>query len=247
MKKTADKQEFEPGKIYEIRLVSQYDDTKTIYVGETTNMEKRLSQHKASVRNADAWDEDTTLLYQTLAAAEAADIEWHMVEVDSYGRRGPGDLEDVYVINALARGCVLANMRRGSDHWLETKQREADEMRANNYNDVRVWRQNRPSTIQLDEKVESEFANSTDSVFGDDVDDESTPMIKRKTRRGPPREVAQTKVVVPDAPQGGGTLAALARLEKRRDESEMKRLNMTRDEFMAYKTRRLLARLKQEL
>lgn len=113
---------FEPGWIYILR----YDDGKPFYVGETTDRERRMNEHRAGGKNATPTSETK---YQVIKQLDALGVEWWMDTVTEYGSEGPEALEDETIMGLLYDGYTLTNEQKGNANWLMERQAVAADMR----------------------------------------------------------------------------------------------------------------------
>lgn len=125
---------YEPGVIY---VLIRDRTSEPFYVGETTNMARRLAEHRLGGQNATCTSE---LKYQFIHALEQAGETWSMVQAFEYGSEGPEELEDELVINLLMRGHTLTNERRGNANWLAERMAIADHMRELDITSYREYR-----------------------------------------------------------------------------------------------------------
>jgi hypothetical protein len=117
---------FEPGWIYELRFTHQGVDIP-FYVGETTNPERRLSEHIYGAKTATA---DSETKYQFIAnALDANGIPWTLVPVIEYGAEGPEALEDEHMMAILVDGFELTNEKKGNASWMTERIAVAEDMR----------------------------------------------------------------------------------------------------------------------
>ena len=125
-KRIPDTNLFEPGVIYELQV--QVDGSwHPFYVGETTNPEQRLNQHRWAAEHA---TEDSTLVYRTIRyQLEPAGCEWRMMTVHEYGAEGPEDAEDEHIMMLLRQNQILTNEKKGNANWMAERQAQAADMR----------------------------------------------------------------------------------------------------------------------
>jgi len=117
---------FEPGVIYELRFTHQGVDIP-FYVGETTDTERRLAEHRYGAKTADFTSETK---YQFIAnALDANDIPWTLVPVVEYGAEGPEAQEDEHMMMLLVDGYELTNERKGNATWMTERLAVAEDMR----------------------------------------------------------------------------------------------------------------------
>jgi len=117
---------FEPGWIYELRFTHQGVDIP-FYVGETTDIERRLTEHKYGAANAD-WTSEAK--YQFIAnALKPHNIPWTLVPVIEYGSEGPEALEDEHMMAVLVDGYPLTNEKKGNANWMAERIAVAEDMR----------------------------------------------------------------------------------------------------------------------
>lgn len=112
---------YEPGVIYEL----VYNDVP-FYVGETTDMDRRLNEHEACGRDP---VKNTETKYQFIAALNSAGLEWSMRKVCEYGDEGPEALEDEHIMSLLYDGITLTNEQKGNANWMTERQAVAADMR----------------------------------------------------------------------------------------------------------------------
>lgn len=113
---------FEPGVIYAL----VYADTP-FYVGETTDPERRLGEHRTNGRNPQP---DAETKYQFIKHLNDAGIEWSMEILTEYGSEGPEALEDELMMAFLVEGYTLTNEKKGNANWMAERVAVADDMRA---------------------------------------------------------------------------------------------------------------------
>jgi len=125
MKRIADTDLFEPGCIYELQVCVD-GEWYAFYVGETTDPDRRLSEHQWAAKNA---TESSTLVYRTIAQQfEPAGCVWRMMPVHEYGTEGPEDAEDEHIMMLLRQGTTLTNEKKGNAAWMTQRVREAQDM-----------------------------------------------------------------------------------------------------------------------
>ena len=125
MKRIAGTDLFEPGYIYELQVCVD-GEWYAFYVGETTDPDRRLSEHQWAAKNA---TESSTLVYRTISQQfEPAGCEWRMIPVHEYGAEGPEDAEDEHIMMLLRQGTTLTNEKKGNAVWMQTRVREAQDM-----------------------------------------------------------------------------------------------------------------------
>lgn len=135
---------YEPGIIY---VLIRNSTGEPFYVGETTDADRRLAEHRAGGAGATA---DSELKYQFINALERQGETWSMVKTFDYGAEGPAELEDELIINLLVRGHTLTNERRGNANWLAERLAIADEMREldiTSYHEYRAYQQRQAVAI----------------------------------------------------------------------------------------------------
>lgn len=110
---------FTPGVIYELRV-----EGIPFYVGETTDPDKRKKEH-AGCANRD----ESRVVYDWINEFTAGNVTWDLHVVDSYGPEGPADKEDEHIMKNLMAGHELANMKKGSEAWLEVRKAAAQVMK----------------------------------------------------------------------------------------------------------------------
>jgi len=114
---------YAPGVIYDIGVIEPITTIRTpFYVGETSDPTERLKAHARAGKNA---DDESTLVYQTIRALDDAGVEWTMETLAEFGKEGPTDLEDEWIMKHLYDGYKLKNMKKGNANWMA--QREACE------------------------------------------------------------------------------------------------------------------------
>jgi len=129
---------YAPGVIYDLGAID--NGTRIpFYVGETSNAEQRLTEHRRAGRRIGA-DPDSTIVYQTINGLDNAGIEWTMEILARYGTEGPTDLEDEWIMNHLVAGIKLANMKKGNANWMTERQTAAADMRSRNITSYRQYR-----------------------------------------------------------------------------------------------------------
>jgi len=117
---------FEPGWIYELRFTHEGVDIP-FYVGETTDLERRTTEHRYGAANADFTSESK---YQFIAnALKPHNIPWTLVPVIEYGSEGPEALEDEHMMILLVDGYELTNEKKGNARWMTERIAVADDMR----------------------------------------------------------------------------------------------------------------------
>lgn len=117
---------FEPGWIYELRFTHEGVDIP-FYVGETTDTERRLTEHRYGAANADFTSEAK---YQFIAnALKPHNIPWTLVPVLEYGSEGPEALEDEHMMAVLVDGFPLTNEKKGNARWMTERIAVAEDMR----------------------------------------------------------------------------------------------------------------------
>lgn len=129
---------FEPGVIYELQV--QVDGSwHPFYVGETTNLEQRLNQHRWAAEHA---TEDSTLVYRTIRyQLEPAGCEWRMMPVHAYGAEGPEDAEDEHIMMLLRQNQILTNEKKGNANWMAERQAQAADMRQRGMTSYRKYKE----------------------------------------------------------------------------------------------------------
>lgn len=128
---------YEPGVIYDLGFI--VDGKRTpFYVGETSNPEQRLKDHKRAGKNA---TNESTLVYQTINAFNKAGIEWTMEILAEFGSEGPTDLEDEWIMHHLYKGYKLCNMKKGNANWLSERENVASDMRRRGISSFRKYRE----------------------------------------------------------------------------------------------------------
>jgi hypothetical protein len=130
---------FVPGVIYYLVKVINGIEQEPFYVGETTDPNRRLKEHK---RNTTIANENSTLVYQ-YAKKELDDkgIEWTLRIAEEYGTEGPDDLEDEHIVALLIHNCKLKNMKKGNAAWLLERQYAANDMRKRGLTSYRKYRE----------------------------------------------------------------------------------------------------------
>lgn len=133
MKRIANTDQFEPGVIYELRC-QLGDHWHAFYVGETTNVQARKSQHTSASKS------DTRLVYQFIRETLAPNnIAWDLFPVEQYGAEGPTDLEHEHIMALLHDGVRLKNMKKGSDVWMQQQIAIAEDMRGRGIRSYRKY------------------------------------------------------------------------------------------------------------
>jgi len=127
---------YESGIIYDLGYIENGIRTP-FYVGETSNPEKRLKDHQRAGKNA---DDESTRVYQTIHALNEAGIEWSMETLAKFGKEGPTDLEDEWIMRHLFDEHKLTNMKKGNARWLEERQEVAGDMRKRGISSYRKYR-----------------------------------------------------------------------------------------------------------
>jgi len=141
-KKIFDKEDklvgFEPGVIYELRFTHSGVDIP-FYVGETTDTERRLAEHRYGARTATA---DSETKYQFIATAlDANGIPWTLVPVVNYGAEGPEALEDEHMMTLLVDGYELTNEKKGNASWMQERVAVAEDMRERGIRSFKEYKQ----------------------------------------------------------------------------------------------------------
>lgn len=133
MKRVAGTDLFEPGVIYELRCCID-SVWHAFYVGETTNVQARKSQHVSASKS------DTRLVYQFIRETlEPNNIAWDLFPVHDYGAEGPTDLEHEHIMTLLYDGVRLKNMKKGSDVWMQQQIAIAEDMRGRGIRSYRKY------------------------------------------------------------------------------------------------------------
>ena len=137
---------YEPGIIYDLGIIDSTTNTRIpFYVGETSDPAGRLEAHKRAGKNA---DEESTLVYQTIRALNDAGIEWTMETLVEFGKEGPTDLEDEWIMEHLYDGYKLKNMKKGNANWMANREACKDDMRHRGIRSFRKYKE----VISLEEK-----------------------------------------------------------------------------------------------
>jgi hypothetical protein len=137
MKRIDGTDHFEPGIIYELQVCVD-DVWHAFYVGETTDSDRRLSEHRASARNA---SESSTLVYRTINQQfEPAGCAWRMMPVHEYGAEGPTDAEDEHIMMLLRQGIILTNEKKGNANWMRERVAQAQDMRSRNITSYKEYK-----------------------------------------------------------------------------------------------------------
>jgi hypothetical protein len=151
---------YKPGVVYELCAVNPIDGEKeTFYVGESHQPDVRLKQHKSKGKNA---DEESTLVYNYISELDTVGIEWCMQELCAYGKEGPTDLEDEWIVNKILADCRLKNMKKGNANWMSNMQEASKDMQKRNitsyraYKEVLTLEEKEAKAEKLKEKVEEE-------------------------------------------------------------------------------------------
>lgn len=130
---------YEPGVIYDIGVIDPITKTRTpFYVGETSDPAGRLKAHARAGKNA---DDESTLVYQTIRALNDAGIEWTMETLAEFGKEGPTDLEDEWIMKHLYSGYKLKNMKKGNANWMTERESCAADMRKRSISSYRKYRE----------------------------------------------------------------------------------------------------------
>lgn len=124
-KKIAGTDRYLPGVIYELEV--EVDSVWTpFYVGETTNPDRRLQQHRSA---AAAATELSTCVYRTIGLIfEPQGLTWRLQPVAEYGSAGPEAEENEQIMLRLRQQHVLTNEKKGNANWLAERQAEAGHM-----------------------------------------------------------------------------------------------------------------------
>ena len=124
-KKIAGTDRYLPGVIYELQV--EVDSIWTpFYVGETTDPDRRLQQHRSA---AAAATEASTCVYRTIGLIfEPAGLAWRLEPVSEYGDSGPEAEENEQIMLRLRQQHVLTNEKKGNANWLAERQTEAEHM-----------------------------------------------------------------------------------------------------------------------
>jgi len=142
MKYNETTQTYEPGVIYELRCYIN-DEWHAFYVGETTNKERRLAQHRSNTVQGE------TAVYEFIREALIPNkIIWDMFEIETYGTEGPTDREDECIMNLLYDNVKLKNMKKGNANWMQERERTATDMRKRGISSYRKYR----DVLSLEEK-----------------------------------------------------------------------------------------------
>lgn len=140
---------FEPGWIYELRFTHSGVDIP-FYVGETTDPERRLSEHCYGARTADSTSETK---YQFIARALTPhDIPWRLVPVIEYGAEGPEALEDEHMMSLLVDGYELTNEKKGNANWMTERVAVAEDMRERGIRSLKEYK----TTLAEEEALHSD-------------------------------------------------------------------------------------------
>lgn len=138
MKRIADTSLYEPGIIYELQVCVD-DAWYAFYVGETTDPDRRLSEHQWAAKNA---TESSTLVYRTIHQQfEPAGCAWRMQPVHHYGAEGPEDAEDEHIMMLLRQGVTLTNEKKGNAVWMTQRIAEAQDMVQRKITSYRKYRE----------------------------------------------------------------------------------------------------------
>jgi len=130
---------YHAGVIYDIGYIDQTTNTRIpFYVGETSNFDQRLKDHQRAGKNADA---TSTLVYQTIKEFNEAGITWTMEAVTEFGKEGPTDLEDEWIMRHLYNGHKLTNMKKGNANWMSEREAAAKDMRLRKISSYRKYRE----------------------------------------------------------------------------------------------------------
>lgn len=137
---------YAPGIIYDIGIIDPTTNTRTpFYVGETSDPAGRLKAHARAGKNA---DEESTLVYQTIRALDDAGIEWTMETLAEFGKEGPTDLEDEWIMKHLYSGYKLKNMKKGNANWMAEREACAADMRVRKISSYRKYKE----VLSIEEK-----------------------------------------------------------------------------------------------
>jgi hypothetical protein len=140
---------FEPGWIYELRFTHSGVDIP-FYVGETTDPERRLAEHKYGAKTADFTSETK---YQFIAnALDANGIPWTLVPVIEYGSEGPEALEDEHMMAILVDGFELTNEKKGNASWMAERMAAAEDMRERGIRSFKEYR----TTLEQEEALHAD-------------------------------------------------------------------------------------------
>jgi hypothetical protein len=130
---------YEPGVIYDIGVIDPITKTRTpFYVGETSDPAGRLAAHKRAGNNA---DNESTLVYQHINKLNAEGRAWDMQIVAEFGKEGPTDLEDEWIMKHLYNGYKLKNMKKGNANWMAEREACAADMRKRNISSYKKYRE----------------------------------------------------------------------------------------------------------
>lgn len=137
---------YKPGVIY--RLCFEMDgDWIPFYVGESHKPDQRYGQHRDGGEGVDERN-----VYQAIRQMNADGTEWKMHIVDNYDEYGPSALEDEWVLQTLAEGYTLTNMKRGNARWMEQKLAEVAEMKSLNLT-ARQYRERKKAELMVGDTV----------------------------------------------------------------------------------------------
>jgi len=127
---------YAPGVIYDLGALGN-GIRVPFYVGETSNADKRLAEHRRAGRDA---NDDSTKVYQTIKDLDNAGIEWDMKVLAEYGEEGPTDLEDEWIMNHLYAKIKLRNMKKGNANWEAERVAAAADMRKRKITSYRQYK-----------------------------------------------------------------------------------------------------------
>jgi predicted GIY-YIG superfamily endonuclease len=130
--------QYEPGCIYELQVCVD-GNWYPFYVGETTNLDQRLQQHKQQVKAA---SDASTFVYRSIRFAfEANNCDWRIMKVHDYGAEGPEAAEDEHIMMLLRQGVVLTNEKKGNAAWMAERVAQAADMVRRKITSYREYKQ----------------------------------------------------------------------------------------------------------
>lgn len=125
---------FMPGVIYELGFATE-DEWFPFYVGETTNADVRIAQHRSSAKTG-----TQLLVYDFMREVVSCNLVTELAIIDSYGEDGPADLEDEHIMVHLLNGIKLQNQKKGSAVWMKNMLATKDKMMSSGHTSLREFK-----------------------------------------------------------------------------------------------------------